>query len=146
MFTMKVPNRTHYALKILVDLAMVATKKPCTVAEIAGRQAIPKQYLHQILLVLKSSGMVRSRRGLHGGYMLAALPSEMSVARVVRSMQGALLSPPQGVLGRKDGVDAAACEVWHTVCSRVEKELEALSIQDLCRRAAEKTEAADYVI
>lgn len=143
---MKVPSRTHYALRILVDLALFAEKQPARVADIAERQAIPRQFLHQILLGLKSNGLVTSRRGPHGGYMLAVPPAEISVAAAVRATQGDLLAPPQHVMASENGVDAAVCEVWDAVCGGLEGELEALTIQDLRRRASKKTETADYVI
>lgn len=143
---MKVPNRTHYALKILVDLAMCQAERPSTVAEIAQRQRIPRQFLHQILLMLKASGMVRSRRGVHGGYLLAVSPDELNAASVVRASQGELLSRPQHESASRGGVDAAIRGVWDAACARLEEELEAVTIRDLCIRASEKTGTADYVI
>lgn len=146
MFLVNVPSRTHYALRILVDLALSAKKHPARVAEIAERQGIPRQFLHQILLGLKSSGMVRSRRGRHGGYALAVPAGEISLASVVRATQGSLLALPQETVATRNGVEAAVCEVWDMVRNEVEEELESLSVHDLCRRATEKRDAADYVI
>ena len=146
MFLVNVPSRTHYALRILVDLALFAKKQPARVAEIAERQGIPRQFLHQILLGLKSNGFVRSRRGRHGGYMLAVPAGEISMASVVRATQGSLLALPEETVSARNGVDAAVCEVWDMVRNGVEQELESLSVHDLCRRAIEKKEAADYVI
>jgi len=146
VFIVKVPNRTHYALKILVDLAMCQSERPSTVTEIAQRQRIPRQFLHQILLMLKACGMVRSRRGVHGGYLLAASPDELNAASVVRATQGELLSCPQHDGASRGGVDAAICGVWAAARARLAEELEAVTIRDLCMRVSQKTGTADYVI
>jgi Rrf2 family protein len=141
-----VPNKTHYALRVLVDLALFAARQPARVAEIADREEIPKQFLHQILLGLKSSGMVRSWRGRHGGYMLAVSARQISVASVVRATQGSLLALPQETAAARNSVDAAVCEVWDMVRRGVQEDLESLTVSDLCSRAMGKREAADYVI
>ena len=143
---MKVPAKTHYALKILVDLGLSANGEPCRISEIAERQGIPKQFLHQILLGLKGSGLVRSQRGLRGGYLLAVAPDELSVASVVRSTQGELLSGPTSADASSGGAESAVCEVWDVVRDRLESELDALTIADLCDRVASIENAANYVI
>jgi len=143
---MKIPLRTHYAIKILVDLATRTAEQPSTVAEIAARQGIPKQFLHQILLGLKSGGMVRSRRGLNGGYIIAGAPAEMSVASVVKVIHGELFVPPQDEAACRSGLDLAIRELWSAVGTRMEAELKAVTIRDMCRRASEKKKTADYVI
>lgn len=146
MQQVNVSSKTHYALKILVDLALFAVKQPVRVAEIAERQGIPKLFLHQILLGLKASGMVRSMRGRHGGYGLAMPADSISVASVVRATQGSLLALPRETEAASNGVNAAVCEVWDRVRGGVERDLDSVSVRDLCRRAGEKSEAADYVI
>lgn len=143
---MKVPNKTHYALKIMVDMAMSSTKQPSTVAAMAERAAIPRQFLQQILLGLKSGGLVRSERGLHGGYLLIPSPDDISVGAVVRATQGEFLSVPLLESLSTGGIDAAICELWDRVRGRLEEELEAVTIRDLCRRSAKKTPTADYTI
>lgn len=60
------------------------------IEEIAKRQHIPKKYLEQILLLLKTSGYLKSKRGAEGGYMLAKAPCKITLAEIVRLMDGAL--------------------------------------------------------
>jgi Rrf2 family protein len=144
---MNVPSKTHYALRILVDLALYATREPVQVAAMAKRQEIPKQFLHQILLGLKSCGMVRSTRGRQGGYALAMPADGINLASVVRATQGSLLALPQEADTAKNNVDAAVCEAWEMIRCEVQKNLESLTVSDLCKRAVEKkARAADYVI
>ncbi len=62
--------------------------KPLKIKEIAEDMEIPKKYLEQILLQLKTAGYIQSIRGLHGGYILAKKPNEISVAEIVRLIDG----------------------------------------------------------
>jgi len=143
---MNVSNKTHYALRILVDLALFSAGQPARVADMAERQGIPRQFLHQILLGLKSSGMVRSVRGRQGGYMLAAPSGEITVASAVRAMQGDLFALPRRKPAGGNGADAAVREVWDRIRREVKEELESMRISDLCKRAAQITETSDYMI
>ena len=129
-----------------MDLALFAAETPAGVAEIAERQGIPRPFLHQILLGLKNRGMVTSKRGRHGGYMLAMPAGGISVAAVVQATQGSLLALPENLGGARNSVDAAICDVWDMIRSGVDEDLESVSIRDLCRRAGEKKKAADYAI
>ncbi len=143
---MNVPSKTHYALRVLVDLELFGKKRPARVAEIADREQIPRQFLHQILIGLKGGGMVKSARGRHGGYMLATPAEEITVAAVVLVTQGSLLALPEGITGEGIGVDATVCEVWEKTRSVVEHELGSVSIRDLAERSVEGRSCSDYVI
>jgi len=143
---MNLSTRTYYALKILVDLAMFEPGRPSKVAEIAERQGITKQFLHQILLTLKAQGMVRSIRGLHGGYLLLKPPDKISIASVIQTTQCEFFSRPQAGLHERGGLDLAIYEVWTAICSSLEKAMETVTIQDLCNRTSEKMKPVDYEI
>jgi Rrf2 family protein len=60
------------------------------IQEIAKRKSIPRKYLEQILITLKGNGYVKSRQGYMGGYMLAKAPEEISLAEILRLIDGAL--------------------------------------------------------
>lgn len=87
---MKLTYRSEYALLALIDLAENKKEGVSKTANIAKRKKIPKKYLEQILLVLKRSGYVKSKQGAQGGYKLAKLPEEISLAEIIRLMDGAL--------------------------------------------------------
>jgi Rrf2 family cysteine metabolism transcriptional repressor len=94
---MKLSTKSEYACLALIVLARnYQAGRLCTIAQIAEEQDIPKKYLEQILLALKRAGHVKSYRGADGGYKLARGPSEISVAEVVRLMDGAL-APTESV-------------------------------------------------
>lgn len=143
---MKVPTKTHYALKILTDLAMFGLEEPCAVSKIAARQDIPRQFLQQILLALKGAGMVKSSRGLKGGYMLSQKPGSISVRSVVDATQGDLLSPPYFEAGHGNGVEKAVNGVWTEARSSLESMLQSVTIKDLIRKASDEEGTSDYSI
>lgn len=87
---MKLSAKSEYACLALIDLARRHREGPVTIEDIAVRQGIPKKYLEQILLQLKGAGFVKSRRGAEGGYALARPPESISVAEVLRALDGGL--------------------------------------------------------
>ena len=85
---MKVSTRGDYACRALLSLAMHADGSPTSVRVIADRTALPQPYLEQILLAVKGAGLVRSKRGVGGGYVLARDPSEITLAEIVSAVDG----------------------------------------------------------
>jgi len=74
----------------MIDLAEHYKAGLVTIVDLARRKAVPKKYLEQILLILKRAGYVRSTRGPGGGYQLAKPPRRISMAEIVRLMDGPL--------------------------------------------------------
>lgn len=87
---MKVSRRGEYAIKALMYLGGKTASPGVTTSEIAKHAQIPEPFLNQILLVLKNGGLLRSRRGAHGGYVLNKTASEITIGEVARLMDGPL--------------------------------------------------------
>jgi Rrf2 family iron-sulfur cluster assembly transcriptional regulator len=88
----KVSTRGDYASRALLSLALHADgEAPTSVRDIALRTALPQPYLEQILLALKGAGLVRSKRGVGGGYVLARSPAEITLADIVRAVDGPIV-------------------------------------------------------
>lgn len=85
---MRVSTRGDYAARALVSLALHPEDTPTSVREIAERTALPQPYLEQILLAAKGAGIVRSKRGVGGGYVLSRDPSEIRLSEIVRAVDG----------------------------------------------------------
>src|SRR6266540_1014099 len=90
MVAMKVSTRGDYACRALLSLALHGLDRPTSVKEIAERTALPQPYLEQILLAVKGAGLVRSKRGVGGGYVLARPPAEITLADVIAAVDGPL--------------------------------------------------------
>jgi Rrf2 family protein len=87
---MWISRRTDYATRALVALALEQDVRPVKIQELAERTDTPISVLEQVLPQLRSAGIVRSERGPSGGYRLNHAPSEITLERVVRILQGPL--------------------------------------------------------
>jgi Rrf2 family protein len=76
----------------MIDLSENYGRGLIKIEDIANRKNIPRKYLEQILLLLKRAGYLKSKRGAEGGYELSKKPGEISIAEIVRSMDGPLAS------------------------------------------------------
>src|SRR4249920_3726819 len=101
----KVSTRGDYAA-----LALHGSEQPTSVKEIAERTGLPQPYLEQILLAVKGAGLVRSKRGVGGGYVLARPPEEITLAHIIAAVDGPLTT----LLGDHDhcGGHCVLQEVW----------------------------------
>lgn len=110
-----ISQKSKYALRALVALARAAPDEPVMIGQIAEEQDIPKKFLEQILLDLKHHGIVVSRRGKMGGYLLLRDASDISFGEILRIIDGPLAPLP--CLSRiayqrcEDCTDEATCEV-----------------------------------
>jgi Rrf2 family protein len=87
---MRLSRKSEYACLALIELAEHYDTGYRRTADIASARAIPRNYLEQILLILKRTGYVSSARGAEGGYKLAKAPGEITLAEILRLMDGAL--------------------------------------------------------
>lgn len=85
---MRLSARVDYALRAMCELA--AASAPRTVDQLSAAQKIPNKYLESILGELRRGGLLRSQRGPDGGYRLARPPQEISIADVIRALDGEL--------------------------------------------------------
>src|ERR1700724_4784624 len=90
---MKVSTRGDYACRALLSLALHGLERATSVKEIAERTALPQPYLEQILLAAKGAGLVRSKRGVGGGYVLARPPDQITLAQILSAVEGPLATP-----------------------------------------------------
>jgi Rrf2 family protein len=87
-------QKSKYALKAMMVLAQEHGHGPVLIADIAARERIPRRFLELILLELKNSGVLHSRKGKGGGYLLSKPPGNISVGQVLRILEGPLAPLP----------------------------------------------------
>src|ERR1700728_410337 len=96
---MRISAKADYAVRAMVELAATVEEKPIKAERIATAQDIPLNFLENILGELRHAGLVRSHRGAEGGFRLARDPALISVADVIRAVDGPLASvrgaPPE---------------------------------------------------
>lgn len=86
---MKISSKGEYALRSLIVLGN-NEGTVITIKDISAQTLVPVQYLEQILLLLKSHGYVKSKRGVYGGYMLKKESHEINIGEVIRQLEGPL--------------------------------------------------------
>jgi Rrf2 family protein len=139
-----ISQRAKYALRALLALAEAPLETPQMISEISRRKAIPKKFLEQILLEMKHAGLVESRRGRLGGYVLARPADEITFGEVLRLIDGpvALLPCLSRIAYRRciDCADESSCEVRHVfarVAEATRDVLDRTSLADAARLPAE---------
>jgi len=131
---MRVSAKADYAIRAAVELA-TAGDVPVKGERIANAQSIPPNFLENILADLRNAGIVGSRRGAEGGYWLARPAGEVSLADVIRAVDGPLANV-RGVRSDEleyDGSAKALEQVWIAVRASLRGVLERVSLADVAR-------------
>lgn len=150
---MRISAKGEYAILAMLDLAHAyESEQVRTLEEISHDQSIPHPFLVQILLELKRSGMVESRRGAGGGYRMARHPSEISVGEVIRLIDGPLLpfrchenGHTKNETGCAHQGNCVLTTVWNDVRDAIKNVVDSISFEELARRQ-ENMSASMYVI
>ena len=100
---LSITTKSPYAVRALAELARMGGAGPVPIGELARRRDIPVQFLEQLFATLRRAGILRSQRGVKGGYAFARAPSQVTVLEVVELLDGAVGGGAEGVFA-----DAAA--------------------------------------
>lgn len=126
---MKLSLKVEYACQVLAQLGHSFGKMPLPhIEELAKAEAVPVNYLIQILNELRTNGLIVSKRGKQGGYALSREPKEITLYDVLIAMEGCLLAiPPVG----KGASAARTHAVWESISGELEKKTREITIRDL---------------
>ncbi len=148
---MRISAKADYAVRAAVELAAAPGEKPVKAERIATAQEIPLNFLENILGELRHAGIVRSHRGAEGGFRLAKAADQVTIADIIRAVEGPLASvrggPPEEI--SYAGASAALPRVWIAVRANLRKVVENVTVADVAggrlpagdRRLAEDPEA-----
>jgi Rrf2 family protein len=135
---MQITTATRYGLRALFDIAYHGATRPVRIREISKRQKISPRYLEQILHKLLISGLVASKRGPQGGYVLATDPAQISVADVIDAVQEPMVA--LDCLDHKEKRESS-CDifdscvarlVWKETRARLQSYFDSVTLADLC--------------
>ena len=129
---LSITSKSPYAVRALVELHRIGDDVPVPIAELAKRGAIPAQFLEQLFATLRRAGLLRSQRGVRGGYSFARPASQITVLEIVEQLDGPLGAAASGVFA-----DAAAA---------ARSVLGQQSIADVAEAEAQATGATMYFI
>lgn len=130
---MRVSAKVDYAIRAMAQLAAAPAGRPVKGEQIAQAQEIPLKFLENILVDLRHADLVRSQRGVEGGYWLARAAGEISLADVIRAVEG----PIANVRGQRSeevtyaGPAEPLRDVWVAVRASLRNVLEAVTLADL---------------
>jgi Rrf2 family protein len=144
---MRVSAKAEYACLAILELAANhADNQPVRIKAIADAQGIPQRFLVQILLQLKTAGLVVSVRGASGGYQLARPPESISLAAVINALEDRSHTPQHALekVNRSPMVDALL-GVWRDIQAEEQRLLEKFTLAELIRRT-QQTNALSYQI
>jgi Rrf2 family cysteine metabolism transcriptional repressor len=102
---LSITTKSPYALKALTELGRQGGDAPIPIGELARQRGIPVQFLEQLFAVLRRAGMLRSQRGVKGGYCFARPASEITVLEIVELLDGPLGAGADGIFA--DAASAA---------------------------------------
>jgi Rrf2 family cysteine metabolism transcriptional repressor len=100
---LSITTKSPYAVRALVELAKAGDAGPVPIGELARRREIPVQFLEQLFAVLRRAGILKSQRGVKGGYTFARQPADITVLEIVELLDGPFGRDADGIFG-----DAAA--------------------------------------
>lgn len=131
---MRISTRGKNAINLMLDLATYHQGEPVRLKDIAKRQDISEKYLEQIIAVLHKSGLVKSIRGAHGGYVLAYPPESYTAGQILKAVEGDL-APTDCV-----GENGSECEnkgmcvsyrLWKKLDEAINDVLEGITLADM---------------
>ncbi len=130
---MRLSTKGQYAVRAMVNLACHTTKDPVSLRGISIEEGISLSYLEQLFVKLRKGNIVKSVRGPGGGYVLAKLPSEISVGQIIASVEEPL--NPVACLDVDSGCErserCATQRVWKGLGEKILEFLNSVSIEEL---------------
>ena len=145
---MRVSTRLDYGIKAMVRLASAYDRGPVPLSWVAREERVSLAYLEQLMIPLKTRGLVKSTRGAKGGYRLARLPRIVTVAEVAEALEGPFV--PIFCLEPFHASKEVCCtfepscstrDIWARVRDQVNSTLRGVSLEDLCRQEAKGLES-----
>ena len=137
---MRVSTRGDYACRALLSLTLHGdTDGPTSVRDIAERTGLPQPYLEQILLALKGAGLVRSKRGVGGGYVLARDPEDIRLSEIVSAVDGPITLGDFGQPHQDGACDhegqCVLIAVWNEAGEQMRRQLDSYTLAAVSRMA-----------
>lgn len=129
---MRISTRSYYGLRALIHLAK--EQRVCAVSRIAKEENLPYDYLEKIFQRLKAAGLVKSIKGVEGGYLLSRPAKKISAGQIFEILEGQMVSAPCLGFGRISCSKARGCssrDLWQKLEETINQALGSVSLADL---------------
>jgi Rrf2 family protein len=140
---MKLSTRGRYGVRLMFDLALHYGDGPIFLKDIAERQEISAKYLWQLINPLKTTKLITSMRGAHGGYILGRAPENISLKEILDVLEGSLclVDCVDTASICKRAPSCVARDIWEEVSKGMRQTLENITLADMVKRQKEKRDA-----
>ncbi|WP_421658615.1 Rrf2 family transcriptional regulator [Leptothermofonsia sp. ETS-13] len=128
---MKLTTRGHYSVKALLDLSLQPGYGPASVKAIAQRQDLPAPYLEKLLIEMRRAGLVKSIRGVQGGYQLARSPAKISLGQILEAVGESIDPLPDHTPKGTQAEDWVTLSLWKRLHQKLKEALYSISLEDL---------------
>ena len=129
---MKLSTKGRYGLRAMIDLARYSEKEPVSLSSIAERQYLSEGYLEQLVAMLKKAGLVAGIRGAQGGYVLAKVPSDISVGDILEPVRCAAFYSEEGC----QAADGCVTKyVWQKINDSINDTVNHIMLDELVRES-----------
>jgi Rrf2 family protein len=137
---MKISTKIRYGARAVLELASHYGEGPLELKEIAKKENISIKYLEQVIIPLRTSGLVKSVRGSKGGYSLAKAPGEICLNDVIEILEGPIdlvecLRDPKSC---KKSSSCVTREIWQDAADALSRIFRSITLEDMVRRKREK--------
>lgn len=145
---MKLSTKGRYGVRLMLDLALHAARRPVTLKDIAARQEISEKYLSNLISLLKNAGFVRSVRGPQGGYALARPPRDITLKDILLVLEGSMClvecAEKPRLCPRSE--QCLMRDIWSEVTLKMREALESFTLQAMMERQMLKQAVPSYNI
>jgi len=131
---MKISSKTTYGLRFLIHLAIQEDQHLGQVGQIGKNENMSIKYLENIVSLLRPSGIITVKRGSHGGYKLARLPSEISLKEILETLEGGIIFDENNSIVEKTSADEVIDEFLDDFKNHTLDFLNAKSLADLANK------------
>jgi Rrf2 family iron-sulfur cluster assembly transcriptional regulator len=135
---MRITTKGRYGLRAVVSLAGAQDGKPLAISKIAKEEGVSAEFLEQIFFRLKKSGMIRSHRGPHGGFVLGRPPDKITVNEILAAVDERIAPAPcadqEGDHDCERSPDCPAHAMWNELSDIIAGYLQHVTVQDLMDR------------
>lgn len=128
---MKLTTRGHYSVKALLDLSLQPGFRPTSVKAIAQRQDLPAPYLEKLLIEMRRAGLVKSVRGVQGGYQLAREPAQISLGQILEAVGETIDPLPRHTPDAQQAEDWVTFTLWNRLHQKLKEALYSITLADL---------------
>jgi Rrf2 family protein len=137
---MKLSTRGRYGVRLMLELALHYGEGPVLLKEIAERQGISEKYLWQLINPLKTTGLVNSLRGAHGGYILGKPPEAISLKAILQILEGSLclVDCVDNPSLCKRSLSCISRDIWGEASKNMQQTLEDTTLAAMVERQKEK--------